>query len=257
MQIKVLDIDKDVLKEAIKLQGEKRFYVYIHRKISDNTPFYIGKGTKYRCTDKTGRSKYWFRVAEKYGVYVQIYKYGITSEEACNLEKEIIKKVGLKKLSNISQGGENGLVGKLNHMYGVRLLKEKNGNYMNRGFLNPLSKPVLCFDLNGNFIKEYASLQETLIDGFLPQCISRVCNGKAKQHKGFFFVKKSDYKNQIYKEGKTSRKKVLCFDIEDNFIKEYNSVSKTKEDGFCPKKVSAVCLGKRKTHKKHKWQYKI
>jgi hypothetical protein len=259
MKVQVLEIDEEILRESIKANDEKRFYVYIHRTVSDNKPFYVGKGTRYRALYTKRRSLYWHRIAEKHGVYVQIYKNRLTSEEACEIEKELIKHIGLKKLANVSEGGEGGLVGKLNHFYGKRFIGEKNGNYMNRGIKNPLSKPILCFDLNGVFLKEYDSIADTeRIDGFCASTVTAVCLGKRRQHKGCFFVYKSEYnKNQTYTPGITNPKSVICYDKDKNFIKEYASISKTKEDGFCPKKVSAVCLGKRKSHKNHFWQYKI
>ena len=166
MKIQTLEIDKEFIKNSIKRKDERRFYVYIHRKISDNKPFYIGKGCNYRCLTIYKRSSYWKNTALKHGVYVQIYKNNLTSNEACEIEKKLIKKLGIKKLVNISLGGENGLVGKTNHMYGKRLIGSLNGNFGNKGISNPLSNPILCFDLKGNFIKEYESSSFTEIDGF-------------------------------------------------------------------------------------------
>ena len=133
MKIQVLEIDKEFLLETIKCKTEKRFYVYIHRKISDNKPFYIGKGTKYRCLNIYKRSSYWKNTALKNGVYVQIFKNNLSSEEACNVEKELIQKLDIKNLTNISLGGENGLVGEKNHMYGKRLFGKLNGTFNNKG----------------------------------------------------------------------------------------------------------------------------
>lgn len=46
-------------------------------------------------------------------------------------------------------------------------------------------------------------------------------------------------------------KPVLSKNLETNEIKEYKCVHEVTKDGFSPTKVSAVCLGKRKSHKGH------
>lgn len=55
----------------------------------------------------------------------------------------------------------------------------------------------------------------------------------------------------------TNRKKVYQFDLENNLIKEYDFVMDVKNYGFDFKKVSAVALGKQKTHKNYIWSYTI
>ena len=68
MKIQVLNIDQELVNDSVRQSKEmsERFYVYIHRKISDNKPFYIGKGTGYRCLTIYKRSKYWLNVCYLY-----------------------------------------------------------------------------------------------------------------------------------------------------------------------------------------------
>ena len=49
------------------------------------------------------------------------------------------------------------------------------------------SKPVLQFDLEGNFIKEWSSTMECGRNGFDQSNISKCCNGKLKTHKGYIW----------------------------------------------------------------------
>lgn len=50
------------------------------------------------------------------------------------------------------------------------------------------SKPVLQFDLNDNFIKEYPSIRQVEREtGFANQYISACCNGKYKQSYGYIW----------------------------------------------------------------------
>lgn len=50
-----------------------------------------------------------------------------------------------------------------------------------------ISKPILQYDLEGNFIKEWNSIFSTKKIGFIPQNISQCCNGKIKQHKNYIW----------------------------------------------------------------------
>lgn len=51
-------------------------------------------------------------------------------------------------------------------------------------------------------------------------------------------------------------KVVLQIDLNGVIIDEYGSIGVTKFAGFTPQHVHSCCIGKLKTHKKFKWQYK-
>ena len=93
---------------------KKEYCVYIHRKISDNSEFYIGKGKRdKRPYEKTKRSKHWENIVNKYGYYVEILEDYLTNEEANQLEIFYIKKFGRidnkeGKLINKTDGGDGG-----------------------------------------------------------------------------------------------------------------------------------------------------
>jgi hypothetical protein len=252
MEIKVLNKDVEIVKFSHTLKDPvKRFYVYIHRKISNGDIFYIGKGVRYRCTNCDGRSEYWKNTTIKHGCYVEIYKTELTSEEACDLEVSLISEIGIKNLANISLGGEKGLIGSTNHMYGVKLTGSKNGNFGNKYEKNPLSKPILCFDTKGDFIKRYNSAAEAALDGFSSSCITAVCNRKRASHLDCVFIRESEYKPDLIikiKQMRTHRKPVNSYTTDGHFIKSYKSIEETKKDGYEPKSVSEVVLKHRKTH---------
>lgn len=50
-----------------------------------------------------------------------------------------------------------------------------------------LSKPVLQYDLQGNFIREWESTMECERNGYNNTCISKCCRGERKTHKGFIW----------------------------------------------------------------------
>lgn len=74
------------------MNDARRFYVYVHRRASDGTIFYIGKGTGNRAwkTYEYFRSTWHHRVKCKYGLVVEIIKDHLTSDEAYDLEERLI-----------------------------------------------------------------------------------------------------------------------------------------------------------------------
>lgn len=86
------------------------FYVYVHKKASDGSIFYVGKGTGRRSHDFVRRNEHWKRIASKYGVVVELLKSGLTEDEALEFEVQIIAEIGREHLCNKTNGGE-GFVG--------------------------------------------------------------------------------------------------------------------------------------------------
>lgn len=72
-----------------------------------------------------------------------------------------------------------------------------NHNYgtINERISQSQSKPVLQYDLNGNLIKEWKSINECGRNGFNQGDICKCCNGKRKTAKGFIWVYKNEEDN--------------------------------------------------------------
>lgn len=89
---------------------ENRFYVYIHRKASNNDPFYVGKGSGNRAYEigPTDRNPYWHRVNDKHGLKVEILFDNLSENEAFQCEKDAILELEYfgYKLTNLTKGGE-------------------------------------------------------------------------------------------------------------------------------------------------------
>jgi hypothetical protein len=84
------------------------FYVYVHRRLSDNRPFYVGKGKGNRAYKKSGRNLRWLRTVNKHGYAVEIVFDSLEETEALQCEKDIIlefKYFGYD-LCNMTDGGE-------------------------------------------------------------------------------------------------------------------------------------------------------
>ena len=84
------------------------FYVYLHRRASDNTPFYVGKGKGQRAWHFYNRNRYWNNVKEKHGVIVEVIFDNLTEEESLQVEKDTILELTYfgYPLTNLTSGGE-------------------------------------------------------------------------------------------------------------------------------------------------------
>jgi len=88
------------------MSSEKPFYVYVHRKATDGSVFYVDKGKGNRAFDKTGRNAYWHRIVNKHGFKSDIVIRFEHEECAFSFEIALIKMHGRKNLCNASNGGE-------------------------------------------------------------------------------------------------------------------------------------------------------
>lgn len=90
------------------MKTENCFYVYVHYRLSDGKPFYVGKGKSYRHTSTVGRNSYWNRVVAKHGFKSVKWYSGLSEQEAFSLEVDTIKTFRAFgfKLANFTDGGE-------------------------------------------------------------------------------------------------------------------------------------------------------
>lgn len=92
------------------MSEDRRFYVYVHCRKTDLSPFYVGKGHDRRAyeTSEKRRSKHWVNTARKHGVYVKIIQSDLTEADAFELEKKVIAELRQEghALVNMTDGGE-------------------------------------------------------------------------------------------------------------------------------------------------------
>lgn len=131
-------------------------------------------------------------------------------------------------------------------------------------------KPVLQFDLEGNFIKEYSYIADTGINNVI-SC----CKGNARSAGGFLWLYKEDYnKNNKLLDNRVleynnknlnmsrgtggmshSAKKVVKLNSKTNkVIEEYDSIIDAKNKTGCSG-IGAVCNGKINTSGGFKWMF--
>jgi hypothetical protein len=84
------------------------YYVYIHRKATDGSIFYVGKGCKKRAYDTYNRNVYWNKVVTKHGFTAEILFSGMSNADTNNVEVDVIKELRYmgEKLTNMTNGGE-------------------------------------------------------------------------------------------------------------------------------------------------------
>lgn len=66
------------------------YYVYLHKKKSDNSVFYVGKGRSTRANISFGRTKVW-KEAAKDGWYAEKIHENLTAKEANEIENALLK----------------------------------------------------------------------------------------------------------------------------------------------------------------------
>lgn len=176
------------------------FYVYFHKNKITNEIFYVGKGKNNRAYVKDNRGNHYNNYIKKFGEpSIEIVKDGLTNEDALELEIFYIKKFGRKELNdgclvNSTDGGEFGVLGyKHTHQTKEKIRVSRVGKVGNNKGL----KWKLKIDRTG------------------------IKRGKYKQRidKGKNF---SDEIKEKFSEGKRNKsKKVLQYDLNNNFIKEW------------------------------------
>lgn len=82
---------------------DRRFYVYVHRRKTDGSIFYVGKGKGLRYKRTQSRSEYWQRTVAKYGWTYHVAFPNLTEACAFSIEKMLI--ASLPRLTNICEGG--------------------------------------------------------------------------------------------------------------------------------------------------------
>jgi len=163
--------------------------VYQHIRPDTNTIFYIGIGKNLsRATSKSARNRYWKNIVKKCNniFNVEILHENISWEEACNKEKEYIKKYGRVDnntgiLCNLTDGGEGIL--NLKHSVNAKLAISKAAKerykikpHCSKGkrFINRNSRKVVIINLKTYIIYKFSTLVEAAL--FLNTTASRVRN---------------------------------------------------------------------------------
>lgn len=108
------------------MSNAKSFYVYIHKRATDGSVFYVGKGAGRRAWTSQSRNKHWKNTRAKHGINVEVLAHWPTELEAFEHEKFLIKcfkDMGCN-LVNMTDGGE-GVSGLLHSEQTIQKIKNK------------------------------------------------------------------------------------------------------------------------------------
>lgn len=83
-------------------------YTYVHRRASDGSVFYVGKGKNRRAWSKDRKNRHWHNIVNKHGLVVEVVKDGMPEACALALERIFISIIGRENLTNLTDGGEGG-----------------------------------------------------------------------------------------------------------------------------------------------------
>jgi hypothetical protein len=118
------------------------------------------------------------------------------------------------------------------------------------------NKVVLQYDLFGNFIKEWISLNTINKETGLNKAnIANCCRSVAKSVGGYIWRYKDEFIEINIDKLNDRIRPVKQYDLFGNFIKEYSSIRETMEYGFNDANVQSCCSGKSKSHCNYIWRY--
>jgi hypothetical protein len=207
---------KNLNKNITRKKQNNNFIVYIHIRPDINEPFYVGKGIPKRDRSKYGRNQYWHNIVNKNnGIFEsKILFEGLSEKDALLKEREIELDLRNKGyiLTNIAECGikagttgmkhseeskrkiSEGLKGHISPNKGKKQSKE-TCDKKSKSMLGVMNKPLLQYDLQDNFIKEWSSISEAYLSlnkKITNGCINLACKGKIKTAFGY----KWEYKNK-------------------------------------------------------------
>jgi len=222
----------------------------------------------------------WDLTNEKKGYNVSSGGWG---KSGCHLSEETKKKIGeSNKGKKISKEQRERLSertkGKPSPRKGVKLTEEQKHQMSLRlkgkplspekyqKLLNALAKPVLQFDFNGKFIKEYISIIDAERQtGVSNVNISRCCLGKVYSANSYIWIYKESYSLNLLlerlitiREINNISKEVEQYTIDDIYVTTFPSIRKAaKFVGIAPVNIKKVCDGKRNKAGGYKWKFKL
>lgn len=166
------------------------------------------------------------------------------------------KKLGYK-LTNTTTGGD-GLHGDGNPFYGKKHTKKTIQKIKDS---NPLKKAVDMYDLNGNLIESYISINEAALENnLLMNLISDVCRNRPKHKTAGGFVwrfKGEPFSLEYLNPAEHLRKKVCKYNKNGDLLKDFESILEaSKITNLSCGNISRCCNKEIKTVGGFVWRFK-
>lgn len=228
----------------------------IYKITSPTGRIYIGQSINLKNREK--QHKNINESKKQIKLYRSFNKYGIINHkfeiiEYCKLEELDNKEIYWGNFYDVLNHGLNCKLGK-----GRGLVSNDLKEKMKISNKRKKIKPVLQYDLHGNFIKKWDAIKDA--EDYLKTenhtNISACCLGKQKSAWGYIWkYQKGPIETKI--KGIKHTLIVEQYDLEGNFIKEWESVKQIKEIlGFAYSTIYECLNGKWKQTNGYIWKYK-
>lgn len=242
--------------------------VYLHKRKSDNTVFYVGiTSGKKRPYTTVGRNYFWKKEVKEHGGFiVEIAAKDIGFDVALNMERELVAKygrrdLGLGTLVNLTDGGEGTHGFKRSEEMNRKQsesMKKISDRYKTDEFKQTMSS-VTTGENNGMYNKNHseASINKMKTDWTEDKkAYYRDINLGSKNP---MFGKQNAYRSAMNKSqimGNNPRaRRVLQYDVFNNLIAEYSCIKEAEQMTGCSK-IGAKCKGYRKQSGDYIFKYK-
>jgi group I intron endonuclease len=228
----------------------------IYKIVNPKGRVYIGQSTNLKNREK--QYKNIKESKEQIKLNRSFKKYGIDNHlfdivEYCTLEQLDNREIYWGEFYNVLKTGLNCRLGR-----GRGLVSDDLRERMKISNKRKKIKPVLQYDLYGNFIKKWEAISdaEKSLGVNNNTNISACCLGKQKTAWGFIWrFENGDIEKKI--EGVKHTQVVVQYDLEGNFIKEWDNIKQIKETlGFSYSTLYECVNGRWKQCSGFIWKYK-
>lgn len=248
-------------------KGQKKFWAAIKKYGWENFEHEILEKDISTSELANKREKYWIAYFDSFrnGYNATIGGCGATghvcSEEARKINGEKHKGKAYHKMPH-SEETKKLLSIKHKGMHNSPKTEFKKGHKTWIFGRHDLGKPVLQYDSEGNFVKEWDNVYAVMnfFGGNSQSCIRHCCRGIRKRYKGYIwrFKENENFSLKVQpQELIDCRRPVLQFDLEGNFIAEYESVIEAhRQTGIGRRSIGLCCANKRNSIQGYIWKYK-
>lgn len=236
-----------------------KYYVYVHKRASDGSIFYVGKGSGRRLLDLSGRNAHWKRVVDRHGFTASKICSDLPEVCALSIERALIHKIGMKNLTNQKDSALEGAV--YSEEVRKKMSDAKKGwtppvrsKETKRKMAASLSRPIVSsrgetFD---NGIEAVNFLRKNGYPTASRGNISSVITGKLKSCYGRTWARASDGIPDYQPRVSEKRKAVIRSDGATFCSAAHAAKSVNGSQG----NISMCCRGERKVAYGYKWEYK-
>lgn len=227
-----------------------KYYIYRHIRLDSNNPFYIGIGTKpsnflsiekeySRAYSSYTRSNFWNRIVNKYGYKVDILLESNDYHFIKEKEKEFISIYGRINnksgvLCNLTDGGEGS---------SGRILSTSTKEKIRSKSIGRKASLETKLKMSENRKGKTVVISENSRKLISLKNKGRIIDGK--------------WREKLLKRRAERRFPVLQYDLDGNFVKEWESAFQIGNTLNIPRNsVSRCCRGLAKSAYNYKWKYK-